>query len=60
MIDLIYNFLLNDLMGNPEFTGAEHLATLLTYTTIILFFFLFIRLVTWAFGIAFRWRKRRN
>lgn len=60
MIDLIYDFILNTLLGNPEFTGAEQLATLLTYTTIVLFFFILIKLVVWAFGFVFKWRKIRR
>ena len=60
MIDLIYDFILNTLLGNPEFTGATELATLLTYTTIVLFFFILIKLTTWAFGFAFKWKNKRN
>lgn len=60
MIDLIYDFILNYLLGNPNFDGATQLATLLTYTTIVLFFFILIRLVVWAFGFVFKWRRRRN
>lgn len=60
MIDLIYDFILNTLLGNPEFTGAELVATLLTYTTIVMFFGLLVKLVMWSFGFIFKWRKIRN
>lgn len=60
MIDLIYDFILYTLLGNPEFTGATELATLLTYTTIVLFFFILIKLTVWAFGFVFKWKRRRN
>lgn len=60
MIDMIYEFILNTLLGNPEFSGAETMAMLLTYTTIILCFALLIKLMMWAFGIVFKWTKIRK
>lgn len=60
MIDMIYDFILNTLLGNPTFSGAETMAMLLTYTTIILCFALLIKLMMWAFGIVFKWTKIRK
>lgn len=58
MIDLIYNFILNTFIGNVSFQGAEELAILLTYTTLLLIFFVLIRLVRWSLGI-FRFKRYR-
>ena len=45
MIDSIYDFILNTLLGNPSFEGAETMAMLLTYTTIIMCFMLLIKIM---------------
>ena len=50
MIDSIYDFILNTLLGNPSFEGAETMAMLLTYTTIIMCFMLLIKIMMWAFN----------
>lgn len=60
MVDLIYNFIYNTLMGAPNFEGASTLAVLLTYSVIVMIFLSFIKLITWAFGVSFRWTRRRN
>lgn len=62
MVDIIYNFIRVDLMGNTSISGADNLALLLTWAVIIATFLLFVKLVFWAFNIAFsfiRGRKRR-
>lgn len=58
MIDILYDFILNYLLGNPEFEGATQLATLLTWTSIVLIFCLLIKLLRWAFGTFFKPWKR--
>lgn len=60
MIDSIYDFILNTLLGNPTFKGAETMAMLLTYTTIIMCFMLLIKITLWAFGLGFKWTKIRK
>lgn len=53
MIDLIYNFILNVLIGqDTTIAGAEDLATLLTFATIIMVFFVLVKLVFWCFNIV--------
>lgn len=52
MIDLIYNFILNTLLGSSEIQGATDLALLLTYTTIVLIFFVLVKLVVWCFNFV--------
>lgn len=52
MIDLIYNFILNALLGNSTIQGANDLALLLTYTAIIMIFFTLVKLIMWAFFIV--------
>lgn len=59
MIDLLYNFINNTLLGESTLPGKEELATLLTYTSIILIFFVLIKLVKWAFNIVQMPRIRR-
>lgn len=59
MVDLLYNFILNTFLGNPEFEGATLIATLLTYTVIVVLFMLFIKLTLWAFGL-FKWKRIRK
>lgn len=52
MVDLIYDFIRNTLMGNTTMTGADNLAILLTWSTIIMAFCLFVRVVMWAFYLV--------
>jgi hypothetical protein len=53
MIDLIYNFIRNTLIGqNTTIQGADDLALLLSFATIILIFFVLVKLVIWAFKIS--------
>ncbi len=59
MIDLLYNFINDTLLGNSTLPGKEELATLLTYTSIILIFFVLVKLVKWAFNIVPKPRIRR-
>lgn len=60
MIDSIYDFILNTLLGNPSFEGAETMAMLLTYTTIIMCFMLLIKIMMWAFNLGFKWVRIRR
>lgn len=60
MIDLIYNFMLNDLIGVSTIPNAELMATLLTYASIILIFGALVRFVIWLFKCVsglWLWRK---
>lgn len=60
MVDLIYNFILNDLIGASSMPNSELLATLLTWASIILIFGALIRFVVWLFKCvsgAWIWRK---
>ena len=59
MIDLIYDFIYNTLLGNTTMPGAQDLATLLTYTTIVLIFFVLVKLVCWCFNVVGGRRKTR-
>lgn len=60
MVELIYNFIYITLMGEPTFEGSTTLAILLTYTIIVCFVAILIKLVLWAFNIPFKWARRRN
>lgn len=60
MIDLIYDFILNNLIGNTTTPNAELLAILLTWTAIILIFGALVRFVVWLFKCVsglWLWRK---
>lgn len=60
MIDLIYDFMLNNLIGNSTIPNAELMATLLTYASIILIFGALVRFVMWLFKCVsglWLWRK---
>lgn len=62
MVDIIYDFIRNSLIGNTSMTGADNLALLLTWTTIVMAFILFIRVTLWAFYLvknSISGRKRR-
>lgn len=57
MADIIYNFILDVLIGqNTSIAGAENLALLLTWAVIIGFFLILVRLVVWAFQFTFKRR----
>lgn len=60
MIDMIYDFMLNNLIGNSTIPNAELMATLLTYASIILIFGALVRFVMWLFKCVsglWLWRK---
>lgn len=60
MVDLIYNFILNDLIGSSTMPNSELLATLLTWASIILIFGALVRFVIWLFKCvsgAWIWRR---
>ena len=59
MIQLIYDFIRNVLIGETTMQGADDLATLLTYTTIVCFFIILVKLVVWAFNLGSGKRKTR-
>ena len=61
MIDLIYNFIYNILIGeNTTIQGADTLAVLLNFASIVLIFFVLVKLIIWVFNIgAGRWRIRK-
>ena len=59
MIQLIYDFIRNVLIGETTMQGADDLATLLTYTTLICMFIILIKLVVWAFNLGSGKRKTR-
>ena len=52
MVDIIYNFIRNTLIGETSISGADNLAILLTWTFIIFAFLLLIRLTMWAFYLV--------
>lgn len=53
MADLIYNFVRNVLIGqNSTITGANDLATMLTWTVMVVFFLLLCKLVVWCFNLG--------
>lgn len=60
MIELIYNFILNNIIGDTQLKGVDDLALLLTYTVIVIFFALLVKLVVWCFNVPTkawgRWR----
>lgn len=59
MIDLIYNFIRNNLIGSEStITGADDLAVMLTWITIVFMFLVLVKLVSWAFGIVFKWNRK--
>lgn len=62
MVDLIFDFIRNTLIGETTMSGADNLAILLTWTTIVFAFILFVRVVMWAFYLvknSISGRKRR-
>lgn len=52
MVDILYNFLRNDLIGNTTLPGADNLALLLTWAVIVGSFLVMVRLVLWAFYLV--------
>lgn len=60
MVNLLYDFILNDLIGDSTLPNTELLATLLTWTSIILIFGALVRFVIWLFKCvsgAWIWRR---
>lgn len=52
LIDIIYNFIHDVILGNSEIPGIDNMAVLLTYTSLIFLLILLIKLFIWAFNIA--------
>ena len=52
MVDLIYNFIDNVLFGNSTIQGKAELVILLTFASMILIFFVLVKLINWAFFIV--------
>lgn len=52
MVNIIYDFIRNDLIGETTMTGADNLALLLTWSVIVVAFFVMVRLVMWAFYLV--------
>lgn len=52
MVDIIYNFIRYDLIGETSITGADNLAVLLTWAVIVASFLVMVRLVLWAFYLV--------
>ena len=60
MVDLIYDFILNNLIGSTNIPNAELMATLLTWACLVLIFGCLVRFVVWLFKCvsgAWLWRK---
>ena len=61
MVDMIYQFILNNLIGNnTALPNADLMATLLSYACIVLIFGVLVRFVVWLFKCvsgAWIWRK---
>lgn len=60
MVGMIYDFILNKLIGSSEIADAELMATLLTWAAIVLIFAALVRFVIWLFKCvsgAWIWRK---
>lgn len=60
MVGLIYDFILNNLIGSSDIANAELMATLLTWAAIVLIFGALVRFVIWLFKCvsgAWIWRK---
>lgn len=60
MFDLIYNFILNVLLGNSESANAQSVAELLTFVSIVMIFFALVKLVIWAFNLGSNNKKWRS
>lgn len=61
MIDIIYNFIRNDFIGESStIAGADTLALIMTWSVIVMIFFIFVKLVMWAFNVSFKNRKYRS
>lgn len=52
MVDIIYNFIREDLIGSTSLSGADNLALLLTWSVIVGGFLVMVRLVLWAFYLT--------
>lgn len=60
MYDLIYDFIYEVIMANSNAPGVVEISALLTYTTIVLIFFVLVKLVIWAFNVGLGRKKYRN
>lgn len=60
MYDLIYNFIYNVLMANSSAPGVQEVSALLTYTAMVLIFFVLIKLIIWAFRVGSGRNRYRN
>ena len=52
MVDILYDFIRNSLIGQTSLSGADNLALLLTWAVIVGCFLLMVRLVLWAFYLV--------
>lgn len=59
MIQLIYDFVRNTLIGDTTITGADDLAVLISFAIILLIVFVLIKLVVWCFNLGAGRRKTR-
>ena len=61
MIDIIYDFIRNNLIGaETTIIGADNLALLLTFASLIGIFFILVKLVVWAFYLVGGSAKRKT
>lgn len=60
MFDLIYNFILNTLLGNSTNAAAQDVATLLTFASFVLIYFCLVKLIVWVFRLGNGSRKWRG
>ena len=52
MLDTIYDFIRNDLIGSTNSAIAEPLANLLTIISIVLIFIILVNFVVWTFKVV--------
>lgn len=62
MVDIIYDFIRNSLIGETTISGADNLALMLTWAVIVFAFVLFVRITMWAFYLVRNaiWFRRRG
>ena len=60
MYDLIYNFIYSVLMANSTAPGVQEISALLTYTAIVLIFFVLVKLIIWVFRVGTGRGRYRN
>lgn len=51
MINIIYEFILNNLIGETDIPNVENLAQLLTFASIIFIFIALLIFIRWFFSI---------